>query len=106
VSVGNRLYPGCEFDVEALVDTGFDGGLAVPPGLIPDHARAVGETFCILADGSSLRARSYVGFVSVGSLLPIDAIIMEIPGEALLGRAVTNRYRLSFVYGRQVMLET
>jgi hypothetical protein len=104
--VGNLQYPDLKLDVEAYVDTGFDGGLIVPAGLIPDRIRVVGETVCILADGSIVRARFYVGFVSVGTLPPVDTVIMTLPGRTLLGLAVTNRYRLSFLRGRQVVLES
>ena len=106
VRVGNRPYPDLVLDVEAYVDTGFDGGLIVPQGLIPDRIRVIGETVCTLADGSIVRARSYVGSVSVGILPPIDTVIMTLPGRALLGLAVTNRFRLSLLYGRQVVLES
>ena len=106
VIVGHTLYPDHELDVEAYVDTGFDGGLIVPTGLIPDRIRSIGETVCTLADGSIVHARSYAGSVSVGSLPQIDTIIMALQGQALLGLAVTNRFQLSFVYGRQVVIQS
>lgn len=106
VRIGNLQLPDYELDLEVLVDTGFDGGLVVPMDLVPDRVPVAGETNCELADGSSFRARSYRGFVSIGSLPPIPTVIMAFPDRALLGRAVTNRYRLSFVYGRQVILES
>jgi len=68
VRLGNLQYPGFEFDLDALVDTGFDGGLTVPQGLIPATALPLGDLTCNLADGSSMTAFSYLGFVSVGSL--------------------------------------
>jgi len=105
VRIGNLQYPHHELDLEAVVDTGFDSGLIVPDGLIPDHVPTAGDTMCELADGRSFRARSYRGWVSVGSFPPMPATIIALPGRALLGLAVTNRYRLSFLYGREVVLE-
>jgi len=105
VRLGNLQYPGFEFDLDALVDTGFDGGLTVPQGLIPATVPLLGDLTCNLADGSSMTAFSYLGFVSVGSLQAVPAIVLTLSHQTLLGRAVTNRFRLSFLYGRQVLLE-
>jgi hypothetical protein len=105
VRLGNQQYPNFEFDVDALVDTGFDGGLAVPQDLIPDNVPSLGRHLCDLADGSSITALAYLGFISVGQLQPVRALVITLPHQALLGRAVTNHFRLSFLYGRQVVLE-
>jgi hypothetical protein len=103
VRIGNLQYPDCEFDVEAFVDTGFDGGLAVPQGLIPGHVLPRGQQTWIMADGSGMMAPYYRGSVTVGALQPLGTDVIVLPKGALLGRAVTNRYRLTFVYGRQVI---
>jgi len=105
VWIGLLQYPNFEFDVEALVDTGFDGSLTVPQALIPDRVRPWNQQKCILADGSSFDANIYRGFVAVGPLQPIPAIIVALPYQALLGRRMTDHYRLSFLYGREVVLE-
>jgi predicted aspartyl protease len=105
VRLGLLQYPDFEFDVEAHVDTGFDGSLTVPQGLIPDRVQPWNQQECILADGSSFYANIYRGFVTVGPLQPIPAIIIALPTQALLGLAVTNHFRLSFLYGREVILE-
>ena len=105
VRLGNLQYPSFEFDIEAFVDTGFESGLSVPDGTIPDRVPHQGDMTCILADGTSYNTRAYRGFISVGPLQPIPTIIIALPTQALLGRAVTNRFRLSFLYGREVVLE-
>ena len=105
VRLGNLQYPDHEFDVEALVDTGFESGLTVPQALIPIHVRHRGELTCILADGTSILAKTYLGYVSVGPLQPVGTLITALPHQALLGHDVTNRFMLTFAYGRQVILE-
>ena len=105
VVLGPLQYPSFEFDIEALVDTGFDGELTVPDSLIPNRVPTRDTVTCDLADGSTFNARAYRGHVSIGTMLPMLAIIIALPHQALLGRAVTNRYRLSFLYGREVVLE-
>lgn len=43
VSVGDSyFFPDVEFDCEALLDTGFSGGLSVPPQHIPSTTAACG----------------------------------------------------------------
>jgi clan AA aspartic protease len=105
VRLGHPLYPDVEFEVEALVDTGFDAGLIVPSALIPQRVMPRGQQRCDLADGSSVLANVYRGSVSIGPFQPIDTFVIALPHQALLGRAVTNRYKLTFYYGRQVILE-
>jgi predicted aspartyl protease len=105
VRLGNQQYPDYEFDVDALVDTGFDGGLSVPQDLIPSTVPSLGQYFCELADGSSLLAFAYLGFISIGHLQPVRAIVIALPHQTLLGRSVTNHFRLSFYYGRQVIVD-
>ncbi|MFN8635792.1 MAG: hypothetical protein U0893_18240 [Chloroflexota bacterium] len=105
VIIGHPLYPDFQLDIEAYVNTGFDGGLVVPLGLIPDRVRSFGKMKCHLADGSEIEAPFYRGWVSVGAFPPMPAMIMTLLDRALLGLAITNHHRLSFHYGRQVVLE-
>jgi hypothetical protein len=65
-----------------------------------------GQQRCNLADGSQIDALAYRGFVSVGTFQPVGTIIIALPHRALLGRAVTDHFRLTFFYGRQVILES
>lgn len=106
VRIGNLQYPDFEFDVDALVDTGFDGGLIVPQGLLPSRVYSPGEQWCEFADGNRILVPFYRGFLTIGSLQPVGAIVMVLPHQALLGRAVTNHFKLTFWYGRQVVLES
>ena len=47
--------PAFDFDADAFVDTGFDGGLTVPPALIPAELVPVGQSSWNLADGTEIR---------------------------------------------------
>lgn len=92
------------YDVEALVDTGFDGDVAVPfpllVGRIPDS-----ELHCQLADGSEVTAPVYLGRVALGDLATLQALVLGLGTEALLGRGVTDRFRLVLDHGERVILE-
>ena len=51
---------GAEMCLEALIDTGFDGDLALPPELLEGAFAEAFEVY-LLADGSEARAALYAG---------------------------------------------
>jgi predicted aspartyl protease len=89
----------------ALLDTGFDGYLAVPEGLIgalPRPARRRVQT----ASGQVVRVPVYLGTVElVDQPGPIDALIIALGDEYLLGLATLNHFSVTFDHGRQVSVE-
>jgi predicted aspartyl protease len=106
VQVGpDRRSPHFEFDAEPLVDTGFDGGLAVPPGTIPGHVPLSGQLPWTLADGSDLTTDFYVGYVIIGHLRPVPTVIIALSGDTLLGRHVIDNFRLTFDHGSTILVE-
>jgi len=50
-------------EVDALLDTGFDGEIIVPNGLIPSNMRPHHYLRWTLVDGSRVRALAYVGTI-------------------------------------------
>lgn len=91
--------------MDALVDTGLSGGPIVPQDLIPSRVYSPGVQRCEFADGNHVLVPYYLGFLTIGTLQTIDTYVIELPHQALLGRAVTNHFTLTFFYGRQVVLE-
>jgi predicted aspartyl protease len=96
---------GFEFDIEPLVDTGFDGSLAVPTDLIPDAVTPIGQAEFRLSDETEISTFSYFGYVTLGQLPPVPAVVIALAEESLLGRQVTNNFRLIFDHGNQVIVE-
>jgi predicted aspartyl protease len=100
LTVGHR-----SFDGEALVDTGFDGDLAIQHGAIangdpPDEYRSFQ-----LADGSKVVAAIYYGTLQIGGLAPVIVDVCTVGDEPLLGRGVTDQYSLTFDHGRRLLVE-
>jgi len=87
------------------VDTGFDGGLAVPQAVIPATVSPVGESVWYLADGTEIKAHSYFCYVSIGHLPPVSTAVITLDGDTLLGRHVTDQFRVTFDYGHQIIVE-
>ena len=105
LSLGPRDNPTFEIDVEVQVDTGFDGGVAVPKSLIPDSVTPDGHTDWQLADGTELQAPAYLCNLSNGHFPPVLTAAIALDGDALLGRHVTDTFRVIFDHGASIVVE-
>jgi clan AA aspartic protease len=95
-----------EFDIEPKVDTGFDGGLTVPRGIIPDHIPPFGISEWKLADETEIQTPTYVARVTIGSLPPVVTLVIVLGDEPLLGREVIDNFSLHFDHGRQLTVSS
>ena len=70
---------------EAIIDTGFNGGLAIPPGWIePLGLSRAGHEQMVLADGSVTGAYLYDGYVILDDKA-YSITVAEAPTTPLLG---------------------
>ncbi len=93
--------------LEALLDTGFDGDIVLPPGLITNGKPPDSYARWTLADGSRVLAPAYLGTVAIEGLEdagPFPAMINILGNEPLVGRALTNRFCITLDHGRRVTL--
>ncbi len=100
LSIGNLTIT-----VEALVDTGFDGFVIVPAGTLPSlDASRMAFT---LADGSRISAPTVRGAASIERiLLTTPVAISELGHEAIVGRGLIDRLKLTLDHGRELTIET
>lgn len=96
---------GRQYEVEALLDTGFNGHVALPPQLIPTGARPDGYVDGELADGSVVDLACYRGGVAVGEQVLVPAVVVAMGTEPLVGRAVTDNFTVILDHGRELILE-
>jgi clan AA aspartic protease len=94
-----------EIQLEALVDTGFDGGVVIPKDLLDPSLTPVRYLPWSLADDSQVLLPAFLGDVQIGNLPPVRTIVMPLGDEPLLGRNVTNHYRMIFDRGNQLVIE-
>lgn len=92
-------------DVEALIDTGFDGGVALPPEMIMNGEPPDGYQRWKLANGSTVLAPFYRGTVQIGKFLPFRMLVVAMGQGPVIGRGVTDRFTVIFKKGKQVILE-
>ncbi len=100
LAVANRTV-----QVDALLDTGFDGDVAVPPPLITDGEPPDEYRSWSLADGSVIVAPLYYGALRVGSFDPVPADIAAIGDEPLVGRGISDRYGVYLDHGQRLIIE-
>jgi predicted aspartyl protease len=79
--------------IEALIDTGFDGYIAVPSQSLPPISEPDGYLPCGLAEGSVIEAPFYRGRVRLGDLNEFSIVVLALGDEFIVGRGVTDRLR-------------
>ncbi len=92
-------------EVDAVVDTGFDGDLSVPPELVPEGVSPITRQAWRFANESVVEAPVYAGIVQVGDFDPVPARIAALGTEVILGRGIIDRYRVIFDHGERVVVE-
>ncbi len=100
VQLGQRTI-----NVEALLDTGFDGAIILPADLLANGAPAESYVRVVLADGSRVLAATSVGTLQIGEMTPFRARVIALGDEPIIGLTATNRYYIGLDHGRQVIVE-
>ena len=91
-------------DVEALLDTGFDGDVAVPPEVLSGQSPNE-YVIWTLADGSPVLAPAFVATAQLGDLDPFPVLVTALGDEPLIGRGVSDRFKVTLDHGHQVVVE-
>ena len=90
--------------LEALVDSGFEGDVAVPEGTaFPEPA--VARPSWAFANGLVVEAAVYLGTVRLGGYETLPALIAALGEEVIIGRGVIDRYLVTFDHGERVTAE-
>ncbi len=90
------------FDGE--LDTGFDGEIVVPQYTFSPLLRSDYELEWALAGGIVVLAPAYVGTVVIGHFGPFNVAVVSMGNEALIGRALTDLFTITFDHGKQVIV--
>ena len=90
---------------DALIDTGFDGNVIMPRHELMNGEPPAGYLPCKLADGSKIAAPFYEGIIKIGKLPSLTIIILAMGDEPLIGRGVTDRFKVIFDHGKKVIVE-
>jgi predicted aspartyl protease len=91
--------------VEALLDTGFDGDIAIPPSMIPQGEPPDGYIAARLADGSGVYAPFFQAVVQVFPSDSFTVTALALGDEPVIGRGVSDRFAITLDHGQQVIVE-
>lgn len=92
-------------DVEALLDTGFDGDVIVPSHLVTNGQAPNGHLRWELADGSRVLAPYYLGMVRIGTLGPYPVVVTALGDEPMVGRKLIERFTVILDHGQRLIVE-
>ncbi len=91
------------YDEEALVDTGFDGSMAVPPSLLEGQEPDWHQIWT-LADGSQVPSPVYRGIAQLGDFQPIAVPVVALGDEWIIGLGILRHFALLFDHGQRVVV--
>lgn len=94
-----------EADLEALLDTGFDGDVVVPANLTSSGTPPVAFLTWMLAAGTEVVAAAFLGEARVGGMDPVEVVVTVLGDEALIGRNLIRHFRVVLDHGQQLIVE-
>ena len=100
VRVGPRTL-----EVEALLDTGYDGAIVLPAALLSNGVAPSDQLRVTLADGSTRLAPIYTGILQIGQLEPFAVDVMVLGNEPMIGLGAISRYYVGLDRGQRVIVE-
>ena len=100
------LAQGVAGEAFALVDSGVEGHLAVPDSLLPTLPQPSSARRVRTASGEIVHGPVYLGIVGLLDQPGIlDALIIALGDEYLIGLAIVNHFRVTFDHGQRVIVE-
>lgn len=91
--------------LEVLLDTGFDGDIAIPKGMLTNGDVPDGLLPWKLADGSKIIAAAYIGRVKIGQMPPMTVTVITLGDEPLIGQGIIKHFTIILDHGKRVLIE-
>jgi predicted aspartyl protease len=94
-----------DVDLDALLDTGFDGALLLPPTVLSSIPRQFGTFSGRLADGAEVLAPAYWADVSIGPVRIERVAVVSLGDKPMIGRRLISRFRVTLDHGARAIVE-
>ncbi len=95
---------GRKTEFEALLDTGFDGGLAASESAVANVQAAEWNLTVCLADGTLVNVPAFLGTVQVGKLPPVNTTVITLGDEPIIGRAVADQHSTTLDHSQRIVV--
>lgn len=92
-------------EIEALLDTGFDGDVVAPLGSFGNREPPDAYLPWSLADGSEVLTAAYLGLARVGALGSFPVVVIVLGDDFLIGRGLADHFRITLDHGKQLIIE-
>ena len=93
------------YEVEALLDTGFDGAVLLPSTFLLNAIPDIEKDTYELADGSEVTVSSYPVVIEIDSFAPIEVSASPLGDEPIIGVEVIRHFSVVLDHGRRVIVE-
>ena len=93
------------FKLNALLDTGYDGGVVLSPNLVTNGKPSEWIVDCQLADDSIIQAPAYLGSVTLGSKKLDNIAVLIMGDEPMIGQQVIKHFKVTLDHGQKVIVE-
>ena len=92
-------------DVEAMLDTGFDGEIILPPGLVTNGELPFWYVDCKLANESIVKIPAFKCSLKLANkkINEVTALIMG--DEPVIGREIIRYFKVILDHGRKIVVE-
>ena len=94
-----------EEKIEVLLDTGFDGDIAIPKGMLTNGGIPDGLLPWKLADESKVIAPAYIGKIRIGQMTPLPVVVITLGDEPLIGQGIIKHFKITLDHGKRVIVE-
>lgn len=91
--------------LEALLDTGFDGYVVLPPGVMTNGEAPDLYESCKLADDSVIRVPIFIGAAKLGKRKLNKITFLVMGDEPIIGREVIKYFKIVLDHGQKIILE-
>ena len=91
--------------IEVLLDTGFDGDVIMPEGLVSNGEPADEYLSWRMADGSLISAPAYRGSLEIGNIRLGRVLVTVLGNKAIIGRHAILNFKITLDHGKLVIVD-
>lgn len=95
---------GIKHDCVSLLDTGFDGDIALPASVVTNGESPKRFIICKLADNSIVEVPSYIGSITLGGKILKDVVVIIMGNEPIIGRGIISHFNIVLDHGKRVIV--